>query len=240
MRLGGLAVAAVVLMGGPAMAQMDSRDAIALQNQILELRQQIQTMQQRGGASTPVYRPDRPAGGDTTGLTAQLLDRVSTMEDQVRTLRGRIDELANQQQRQSDELTKQIGDLTFAMQNGSPGAGSPRTPPASLSPPPSTLGTLPVGPGGPPPGPPPRTPEIAMQEANAALARRDYPAAEAAARERCWPRRGLAQQTRSSCWHRPKWVSATTNRRRRISTTPIIGLARAAARPMRCSAWRTP
>ena len=37
--------------------------------------------------------------------------------------------------------------------------------------------------GGPPPGPVRRTPELAIQEGNAALARRDYPAAEQAARE---------------------------------------------------------
>ena len=36
---------------GPASAQMDSRDAIALQNQILELRQQMQMMQQRRGCA---------------------------------------------------------------------------------------------------------------------------------------------------------------------------------------------
>ena len=182
MRVAGLAVAGMLAMGGPALAQMDSRDAIALQNQILELRQQMQSLQQRGGgAATPVYRPDRSGGGDSAGLTAQLLDRVSTLEDQVRTLRGQVDQLTNQQQRQSEDLSKQIADLTFAMQNGS--GGSPRTPAPSLSPPPSSLGTLPGGSGGPPPGPAPRTPETAMQEANAALARRDYPAAEAAARE---------------------------------------------------------
>ena len=185
MRVAGLALAGMLLAGGPALAQMDSRDAIALQNQILELRQQLQVMQQRGGgAATPVYRPDRGAGADSSGLTAQLLDRVSTLEDQVRTLRGRVDELTNQQQRQSEDFAKQIGDLTFAMQNaGTAPAASPRAPAPSLSPPPSSLGSLPAGSGGPPPGPPPRTPEIAMQEGNAALARRDYPAAEAAARE---------------------------------------------------------
>ncbi len=178
MRVAGLALAGMVLVGGPALAQMDSRDAIALQNQILDLRQQMQAMQQRGGAPTPVYRPDRSGGGDSAGLTAQLLDRVSTLEDQVRTLRGQVDQLTNQQQRQSEELSKQIADLSFAMQNG--GGGGSRSAPPSLSPPPSALGS---GSGGPPPGPAPRTPEMAMQEGNAALARRDYPAAEAAARE---------------------------------------------------------
>jgi TolA-binding protein len=189
MRVAGTVLAAMLLVGGPAFAQMDSRDAIALQNQILELRQQIQTMQQRGGAPAPAYRPDRSQGGsgDSGGLVAQLLDRVSTLEDQVRTLRGQVDQLTNAQQRQQEDFTKQIGDLTFALQNSAgggsraPQAQAPQAPQITLSPPPSSLG------GGPPPpaltGPTPRTPEVAMQEANAALARRDYAAAEAAARE---------------------------------------------------------
>ncbi|WP_158745857.1 tol-pal system YbgF family protein [Acidisphaera sp. L21] len=190
MRVAGLVLAGALLMGGPAMAQMDSREAIALQNQILELRQQMQSMPRGGGGPAPVYRPDR-GGGTDPGLTAQLLDRVSTLEDQVRTLRGQVDQLTNQQQRQSEDLAKQIADLTFAMQNGGGGGGggsaSPPPPRASQqqSPPPSSLGGGSLGslPSGPPAGPPPRTPELAMQEGNAALARRDYPAAEAAARE---------------------------------------------------------
>ncbi len=189
MRFAGVVLAGALLLAGPASAQMDSRDAIALQNQILELRQQIQMMQQRGGAApTPVYRPDRSAGagaGDGS-LTAQLLDRVSTLEDQMRTLRGRLDELSNQQQQRADDLAKQIGDLTFAMQNGAGGGGPARPAPVPMqSPPPSVLGAPSLGttPAGPPGAPPPRTPEMGMQEGNAALARRDYVAAEAAARE---------------------------------------------------------
>ena len=208
MRVAGAVLAGCLLMGGlasgPAMAQMDSRDAIALQNQILELRQQLQTLQQqRGGAAAPAYRPDRgTSSGDANGLVAQLLDRVSTLEDQVRDLRGQVDRLTNTQQRQQEEFTKQIGDLTFAMQNSS--AGAARAPQAAqssqaplLSPAPSTLGG--GAPSVPPTvlnGPTPRTPEVAMQEANAALARRDYPAAEAAAREviaKRGPRAGDAQ-----------------------------------------------
>ena len=196
MRFAG-ALLAGCLIAGPALAQIDSRDGIALQNQILELRQQVQTMQQQRGAySSP--RPDRGGGGDS-GLTAQLLDRVSTLEDQVRSLRGQVDQLTNAQQRQAEEVNKQIGDVKFAMQNSSP---PPRNapPPQVMSPPPSVLGGGDTGGAlsGPPAqtGPVPRTPELAMQEANAALARRDYPAAIAAAREvlgRRGPRSGDAQ-----------------------------------------------
>ena len=190
MRVAGAVLAGMLLIGSPALAQMDSRDAIALQNQILELRQQIQTMQQQRGGSAPAYRPERgDSGSDANGLVPQLLDRVSTLENQVRDLRGQVDRLTNSVQRQQEDFTKQIGDLTFAMQNNTAPAGAgprsaqqaPQAPQITLSPPPSSLG----GGSSPatPTGPVPRTPEVAMQEANAALARRDYTAAQAAARE---------------------------------------------------------
>ena len=172
-------LAGLLMMGGPAWAQMDSRDAIALQNQILELRQQVQAMQQRGGPPPQAFRQDRAPAGSDNGLTAQLLDRVAALEDQVRELRGQVDRLGNQQQRQAEDTAKQIGDLAFATQNNSAQVSRTLPPSPLQGPPPSVL-------GGPPAalqGPPPRTPEAAIQEGNAALARRDYPAAEASARE---------------------------------------------------------
>lgn len=174
-------VAATLLMclSAPAFAQMESREAIALQNQILQLQQQIQYLAARTpqGGGQPGYQgaPAPSANGD---LTAQLLDRVTRLEDQVRDLRGRVDELQNTVQQQSADLAKQIGDLKFQLQNG----GGGNAPPApTIAAPGGTLGSAPQ------PAPPPTTahrpPELAMQEGNAALARRDYPAAEAAARE---------------------------------------------------------
>lgn len=183
MRMLWVGLVALLVPAAPVLAQIDSRDAIALQNQILELRRDMQSLQQGGGRVAPPTRGDAGRGGDGS-LTAQLLDRVSTLEDQVRELRGQVDRLGNQVQRQREEANKQIADLTFAMQNGG-GGGAPATPPgrtpSAASPPPSSLGNLPASP--PSTGPGPRTPEVAMQEGNAALARRDYPAAEAAARE---------------------------------------------------------
>jgi TolA-binding protein len=158
---------------------MESREAIQLQNEILDMRRDLQALQQNQG-SAPAPRA-RASGGDpgvTNGLTAQLLDRVSTLEDQVRQLTGQVDQLTNQQQRQTEDFNKQIADLNFAMQNQSAGGGSP--PPRMQSAPPGILGAAPPPP---PAGPAPRTPELAMQEGNAALARRDYPAAAAAAKE---------------------------------------------------------
>jgi TolA-binding protein len=103
--------------------------------------------------------------------------RVSALEEQNRQLQGRVDELTNQLQRQHDDLTKQIGDLAFKIGNtggpagaATPDAASPAMRPGASSSPPVATQTR-------------RTPELALREGNAALARRDYAAAAAAARE---------------------------------------------------------
>ncbi len=164
---------ATSLSGGVAHAQLDSREAISLQDQILELRHEMQQMQSGGGeASAPPQGYATPSStsvdqGAGSPLTSQLLDRVSTLEAQVRDLRGQLDQLNNQVQQQNAALSKQIGDMSFAMQQGhpegAPAAGNPV--------------------GAPPPPPARRTPEMALQQGNAALARRDYAGAQAAARE---------------------------------------------------------
>ena len=109
-----------------------------------------------------------------------MLDRVQTLEDQVRRLRGQLDEQTNAMQTAQDRLAKQIDDLNFRLNNAS--AGAPAAPQSPTQP---SLPTRPVTPDAPtaPPAAARRTPELALQEGNAALARRDYPAAEAAARE---------------------------------------------------------
>jgi TolA-binding protein len=184
-------VVAASLLTAPAMAQVDSREGIALQNEIYQLRQQVQTLQDqvsRGGGSSnrqPSYAPPPQSGG--SDLVAQLLTRVDTLEEQVRQLRGRVDETQNQVQRQNDDLGKRIDDLAFQInpQGGQPGApsGGQLRPPSSLGPGPAPTAQAPPSLPRPPAPPGPRPPELALQEGNAALARRDYPAAEAAARE---------------------------------------------------------
>lgn len=200
--LGMRLIVALVLLACimPAQAQVESREGIALQNQILELRRQVQELQDRSnrGGGTPTYlgRGNYPApSSGSSDLVAQLLSRVDALEEQVRQLRGRIDETQNQVQRQGADLGKRIDDMAFQVQNpqggmppvqgAPPGPAQPPTlssPPGSLAlmPPPSALGGSPPQPGLPPVR---RTPELALQEGNAALARRDYPAAEQAARE---------------------------------------------------------
>lgn len=187
---GALLLGCGALLGqpGPVRAQLDSREGIALQNQILELRRDLQALQfQRGAPVAPPPGRGVPQGG-ANEITAQLLDRVVRLEEEMRRQRGQLDELANQTRRQAEDLNKQIADLTFRLQSA---------PQAPQAPPPRAAPDAPSrGEGGASPGR--RPPELAMQEGNAALARRDYPAAEAAAREvlaqgRATPRSGDAQ-----------------------------------------------
>jgi len=191
-------IIAVMLLAaaGTARAQMDSREGIALQNQILDLRAQLQQLQQSQGQgaapggyqpSLPPPSPDQnsPYGGANPGApvnsdtAAQLVVRVGNLEDQVRELQGKVDDLTNQLQRQNDALTKQIGDLQFKLgQGGTPPPPEPGAAPDPVQPPP-------VAAKPPPPQPPAqhRTAEMILHDGNAALARRDFPAAAAAARE---------------------------------------------------------
>jgi len=194
------------LAASPALAQVDSREGIALQNQIYQLRQQVQGLQDQvarggggGGAPRPTYVVP-PSSGGSGDLVTQLLTRVDSLEEQVRQLRGQIQQTQNQVDRQGADLGKRIDDLSFQAGQGG-GAGGPSPRPGGVAPP------LPTGSLTPPPGaapqapsaPPPRTPEMAMQEANTALARHDYQRAEAAAREvlanRTSPRAYDAQMT---------------------------------------------
>jgi TolA-binding protein len=214
----------------PAVAQVDSREGITLQNEIYELRNEVQQLRAqigRGGgggggyaAAQPSYQP--PAND----IVSQLLSRVDALEEQVRELRGQMDVTQHSLQQQAADLGKRIDDLAFQVNpnGGVPGATPGSAPPLpgqapatpySSSPPPADLGTgyptapsiptLPgpavrlgtpptpglapgLAPGATPPAAPPgpqarRTPELAIQEGDAALARHDYPAAEAAARE---------------------------------------------------------
>jgi TolA-binding protein len=173
-----------------AQAQMESREAIDLQNQIAELRQELQMMQQAqqsGSQTPPSYAPQPVApypsqGGAPQGgsdVAAELVVRVSALEEQMRDLQGKVDDLNNQLQRQHDDLTKQIGDLQFKLgQGGAPPAAEPGLSPDPVQPPPAAAK--------PPPASPPsphRTAEMILHDGNAALARRDFAAAAAAARE---------------------------------------------------------
>jgi TolA-binding protein len=194
-----LALLATILLtatgiGRSARAQVDSREGIALRNEIYQLRQELKVLEDQssraGTTRQPTYSPPPPQYGNGDIVT-QLLTRVDTLDDQVRQLRGQLDETQNQLRGLSADLNKRIDDLAFQInpQGGAPPANPPpgggvsvlapgRLPAASSGEPPTSGGNTP-----PPVRSGPRTPEIALQDGNAALARHDYQSAEAAARE---------------------------------------------------------
>ena len=185
-----LLIVGLALLGTalPAGAQVDSREGIALQNQILELRRQLQVLQDqsaRGGGSTPTNlgRAPYPVPSGGSDLVAQLLSRVDALEEQVRRLRGRVDETQNEVQRQGADLSKRIDDMQFQSQTPQ-GARSPETMPRAAEAAPSAVSPpMAAAAQATPPPAARRTPELSMKEGNAALARRDYVGAEQAARE---------------------------------------------------------
>ncbi|TCH97809.1 hypothetical protein EJV46_11295 [Roseococcus sp. SYP-B2431] len=179
MRRIALLLGLTLLAAQPAGAQMDSREGIALQNQILQLRQEMEQLRRGGGGSLPPPAPSRGGSGGGSELMGSLLDRVNTLQDEVSRLRGRVDVLENQNRRLREEFEKYQGDMEFRLGQGG-GGGAPASAPARapapvappLAPPATSTGAA-----------PPRTPDRALAEGNAALGRRDYATAETAARE---------------------------------------------------------
>ena len=172
-----------VLLASPgAYAQVESREGIALQNQMLELRREIDQLRRGGSGPPPPSSAPRGAGGGE--LMGQLVSRVAEMEEEVRRIRGRNQELEFRNQRLAEDIEKLRGDLEFRLQQletGRPGAPRPTVPPPQQRSDARPDATPPAQP--PPVTAGPRTPERALSEGQAALARRDYAAAEAAARE---------------------------------------------------------
>jgi TolA-binding protein len=195
-----LLTGAALLCCVPAYAQVETREGIYLQNQILELKQQFQQMNQiQGQPAVPAPVPEGEPGaapvpqqGSGNDTVAQLLVRVTELEEQVRTLQGKINELSNQQQHDRDDLNKKIDDLAFKTGHGATGAPADGAPAADAAAPPvSGIGPDRQAPGADPAPPPPpvtkppphRTAEQSLKAGNAALARRDYAAATASANE---------------------------------------------------------
>jgi len=190
-------VCLLVLAAIPARAQVESREAIALQNQMAELRRDVAVLREqvgRGGqgqgqsqgiiASVFASRPSGSPGQPNVEITTQLLDRVAAMEESLRRLNGRMDEAENARMRAEADLAKQIADIQFRLDNPAPNAPSAAAAPArptakaeTPQPPSGSLGTVPAA------SSVKRTAELALQEGNAALAKQDYKSAEAAAKE---------------------------------------------------------
>lgn len=162
--LAALGVVALLATTAPAGWAQDvsSREGIALQNQILALRQELEQAQSaRGGDSAP---PVASTGGTAANgdLVSQLLERVSTLEQQQRDMRGEIDQLTNDLQQKTAALAKQIGDNQFAAQNGGGGAaaGAAASTAASASAAPAESA--------------PTTPDDLLKAGKAALVKKDY------------------------------------------------------------------
>ncbi len=177
----GRAAALLILaLAGAASAQVESREGIALQNQLLQLRQEVEALRaQRGGSALGGGAPAAPARGAGGDLLPQLLERVGAMEEELRRLRGRVDELDNRNRRLAEDVRKLTEDMEFRFQRlegqggrpaAAPPAGAPARPPAPNATPPAAA-------------PAARTPERAIADGRAALGRQDFAAAEAAARE---------------------------------------------------------
>ena len=182
-----LPAAAVLVAPPPAAAQIDSREGIALRDQILQLRQEVDALRAQvssGGGSYLGAAPRAPAavGSGTSDMVVQLLDRMNGIEDQIRTLRGRIDELQNEQDQKTADLGKRLADLKFEVEHpgmASPSAAGPQAlPPAA--PAPARRAETREAPR--PPAPVARGSASPLQEAYDALGRRDYAAAEQHAR----------------------------------------------------------
>lgn len=165
----------VVLLPLAANAQMiSSREGIALENQILELKQQLQAVQQGGTGNSALATPAQPsynAPGNAAGnpLLPNMLQQIQTLTDQVQSLRGRVDTLEHEVATQHDEIKQEIGNLKFQLnQNGAgatPASPEPAAPPSREPPPPSPVAAR-----------PPRV-EASITAARRALAARDYPTA---------------------------------------------------------------
>lgn len=172
-----------------ARAQLDSREAIALQNQILQLRAEMDQLRRGGVAPVPVAPPPSRgpvAGGGASGeLLAALLDRVSALEEEVRRMRGRLDEADFRNRQLSQQVEKLQGDMDFRLQQLEAGRGGAAAQAAPARPAPQAATPSPPPVAAPPAGSTAvaRPPERAIADGQAALARRDFGAAEAAARE---------------------------------------------------------
>ena len=162
----------------PAQAQVTSREGIALQNQIQQLSQQLQQVQS-SAASVPVSGSAAPAISAGNGdLVSQLLQRVSTLENENREMRGELDQLTNQVQTQNATLTKQIGDMQFAAQNGAGGAAAGAASSAGAMTAPATSSAPPAAPAD-----KPATALDLLKSGQAALKSRDYATAQSNAEQ---------------------------------------------------------
>ncbi len=126
-------------------------------------------------------QPTQRAAGGPNEVMTDLLERLVRLEEENRLLRGQVERLGNLVQTQGNDTTKQFGDLSYRVEALEKGGAAAQAAGAAVAAKPGQ----PAAPAAATPAAPAvkRTPELALQEGNAALARRDYAAAEAAANE---------------------------------------------------------
>jgi TolA-binding protein len=137
----------------------------------------VQALRSELGRGGSALAPVPGSGSGAPALTADAVGRLLAMEEELRRLRGRMDELVFAQQRAAEDTRKALEDLQFRITELEGRRAAPTNPPGATAP----AAPRPAPPA--PAAPPGRTPEQALAAGNAALARRDYAAAEAAARE---------------------------------------------------------
>ena len=106
----------------------NSRQVIALQNQVAQLKSQISQLQAQNtnfNDDSDNYRKKRHKDKDeddslsiNNGLLPDLVSRINNLEDQQRVMRGEIDDLSNQLKTQNDLINKKIDDMNFAAGRG--------------------------------------------------------------------------------------------------------------------------
>ena len=197
-RLGLLFGLLLLALPGLAHAQVETREGIALQNQILQLRQELDALRRAapGGGMAPPQAGSSLLGGGAAAparsaaqgdIVQTLLERVQRLEDDLRSVRGRAEQAEFNERQLRERVEKLQGDLDFRLQQieGQRQGAAPAQP-ARPATPAATPGTAPAAtPAQPAAGAAtgPRPPQRAIADGQAALARRDFPAAEAAARE---------------------------------------------------------
>ncbi|SDB73668.1 tetratricopeptide repeat protein [Belnapia rosea] len=172
--------ASLLLPASGAWAQAESREGIYLQNQILQLRQELDQLRRSGGSVVPAPTVAPSRGVAPQGeLVGALLDRVTALEEETRRMRGRLEESEYRNRTLAQTVEKMQGDLDYRLQqieNQPSGRAAPAPAPAPRAP----------AAASPAPAPAPaavRTPERIIADGQAALGRRDFAGAEAAARE---------------------------------------------------------
>lgn len=184
----------LVLFAAPALGQIESREGIALQNQILELRRELQALQARGGSALGAPVPVAPRPGTVAEgqqeLLSRLLERVAALETEVRLLRGRSDETQNALRELQATVEKNQADADFRLQeleSGAPRRPAPQAaapaqrpaqPQAPAQPPAQPQAALPRPPAAPAQAPAARTQAQILTAAQQALQRRDWTTAE--------------------------------------------------------------